>query len=726
MRSRKRVIRRVTSSGQSKYVFSSVFEERKTLECLRNLLTSKYLDSKTTELFNFAMTTLGKREAWNIINRDYTGMFDAEILNRWLVRDYDPDFPASITKRILKEYVFPTLEKRIARISNKRFVRTEQRLDVLQEVFALNPEEREIIAFFYLIKRASPIMRDFLERSANVEDFSEISRFTAYGDVLLGISRPKFMHALSRGTLLKANLLEKSENCDSEMTIAAWCGDYISGIGKADISSALFDRNNDEQLALDDFDISPDELMVLDTIMKGRYCKNILLYGAPGTGKSSFARCLTKTYSKELLTVKVPANDRIKDRIRGIYATVNLADKKKNIVLIDEADEIINTSRSQLFDSLTTKSWINTFLETHGKTVFWISNRSTEIDSSTMRRFAFVMEFKKLDPQKRLKVLTYELKKKGIDEGYFTAEELRELCQNHAVNAAGIVNAIEVASITKRSNKGIALKKIRTVLSNHEKAIGAKKERNERERSFDRYVLEGLRTSANLPDIVESLKYQKAESGKNALISMLLHGMPGTGKTEFVYYLGHILKKDVILKRSSEIQSKWVGETEKNIASAFEEGRETGGILFFDEADSFLFPRQGAMHSWEKSHTNEILTQLENHSGIVIFSTNDIDGLDHAALRRFGFKIRFDPLTPEGNILFFQNMLMPLAQNCGELTSFQMERLKAISNLTPGDFAVVRKQIALLGSQNIGYAELITALENEVSYKKSIGRAIGF
>jgi SpoVK/Ycf46/Vps4 family AAA+-type ATPase len=225
---------------------------------------------------------------------------------------------------------------------------------------------------------------------------------------------------------------------------------------------------------------------------------------------------------------------------------------------------------------------------------------------------------------------------------------------------------------------------------------------------------------------VESLKYQNTRTKDEALVSMLLHGMPGTGKTEFVHYLGHILKKEVILKRSSEIQSAWVGQTEKNIASSFAEGRESGGILFFDEADSFLFPRQNATHSWEKSHTNEILTQLENHRGIVVFSTNDIDGLDHAALRRFGFKIRFDPLTPEGNMLFYKNMLMPLMQDGNDLTTVQMEQLKAISNLTPGDFAVVRNQAVLLVSGPVSHEKLITDLENEVKYKKEEKRIKGF
>lgn len=205
---------------------------------------------------------------------------------------------------------------------------------------------------------------------------------------------------------------------------------------------------------------------------------------------------------------------------------------------------------------------------------------------------------------------------------------------------------------------------------------------------------------------------------------MLFYGMPGTGKTEFVHYLGHLLEKKVLLKRCSEIQSMYVGQTEKNIARAFREARESGDILLFDEADSFLFPRSQAVRSWEKDFTNEILTQLENHSGIVVFATNDMDGLDHAALRRFKFKIEFRPLTPYGILRLYERMLMDMAAD--DLSEDDTRRLKAVKNLTPGDFAVVKDQFSLLEPSETTNSILIDALANEVRYKKERGKNIGF
>jgi hypothetical protein len=209
-------------------------------------------------------------------------------------------------------------------------------------------------------------------------------------------------------------------------------------------------------------------------------------------------------------------------------------------------------------------------------------------------------------------------------------------------------------------------------------------------------------------------------------MTILLYGLPGTGKSEFVYYLGHRFGKQVHLRRCSDILSSFVGETEKNIARAFTDASANGSILFLDEADSFLFPRKNAMHSWEKMATNELLTQMENFKGLAIFASNEINGLDHAALRRFHLKIEFRPLSPEGNILFYNRLLLPLCGNGWKLTEAEQRKLGIMNGLTPGDFAVVRKQLLFHDVSDITHESLIASLENEVKFKKVGKRAIGF
>ncbi len=709
------------------YLFNSSYEELKILSYLRNLINSTFLHHKTNDLFDLTVELLGQRPIIEVIKSACPELIELSEFEATMRSDYNSEaIPINTKRRLLKQELTHRIEKRIKVISTKSENILERRLKIVKKLFQLNRVETEILLFLFLKGTISCLDNVFSGDRNGIADFTMIQRLRSYGHFLLGIKRAAFVEGFSEGNLLKAQVLERSGN-PNFVNVQAWCMDYLSGLSNDDLSLEFFSTNNDEALLVDDFEISKEELSVLDTIIASSKSKNILFYGAPGSGKTSFALSLIKKYSKQLMSVKTPDSGEHNGRLRALYATTNLADKQKTVVLVDEADEILNTSNSFFFRSVTQKSWINTFLDTHGKKVIWIANRSNEIDSSTMRRFSFSMEFKKIDKTNRMKVLKYELEKSGIKNGYFSEEELKDLCNSHSVDAGGVVNAIRTVAIRK-TKKVDAIRKIKTILKNHENATGGRKTENIRERTFDAYTIKGLNTSCDLGGIVSGLK-EYADNGSVSsvqAVSILLYGMPGTGKTEFVYYLGNVLKKDVVLKRASEIQSKWVGETEKNIASAFGEAGERGGILFFDEADSFLFPRKDAMRSWEKSHTNEILTQLENFNGIVIFATNDIDGLDHAALRRFRFKVRFDPLTPEGNVMFYKSLMNPLVSARQPLSTHNEQMLRNIRNLTPGDFAVVKDQFSFFAINEVTHEALISALLNEVRYKKSGQDGIGF
>lgn len=126
------------------------------------------------------------------------------------------------------------------------------------------------------------------------------------------------------------------------------------------------------------------------------------------------------------------------------------------------------------------------------------------------------------------------------------------------------------------------------------------------------------------------------------------------------------------------------------------------------------------------SFTNEILTQLESYKGIVAFATNDMEGLDHAALRRFKFKIEFRPLKPEGVLHFYNKLLRPLVQGKTDLSEYGLAQLKNISGLTPGDFAVVKDQFLFVDPSAITHEKLIEAMRGEVTYKKSEQGVKGF
>ena len=139
----------------------------------------------------------------------------------------------------------------------------------------------------------------------------------------------------------------------------------------------------------------------------------------------------------------------------------------------------------------------------------------------------------------------------------------------------------------------------------------------------------------------------------------------------------------------------WVGESEKNIANMFAEARQQEAVLVLDEADSFLADRRDAKQSWEVTQVNELLTQMEAFDGIFVCTTNLMEKLDQASLRRFAFKLKFDFLTADQRWAMFTQELERLG---GDLSSAQdwESQVRNLNKLTPGDFAVAARQFSIL------------------------------
>lgn len=129
----------------------------------------------------------------------------------------------------------------------------------------------------------------------------------------------------------------------------------------------------------------------------------------------------------------------------------------------------------------------------------------------------------------------------------------------------------------------------------------------------------------------------------------LFYGPPGTGKTLTATLLGKQNKMDVYRVDLSMIVSKYIGETEKNLAKIFDKAEHRNWILFFDEADA-LFGQRTETQSSNDRHANQevayLLQRIEDYPGIVILATNLKENIDEAFFRRFQSALYFPMPDP--------------------------------------------------------------------------------
>jgi len=224
-----------------------------------------------------------------------------------------------------------------------------------------------------------------------------------------------------------------------------------------------------------------------------------------------------------------------------------------------------------------------------------------------------------------------------------------------------------------------------------------------------------VNTTVNLPELATQLA-----AVRSARICM--YGPPGTGKTAFARWLAQQLDMPLHIKRASDLLSKWVGGSEKNIANAFEQAAADNAILLIDEVDSLLQKREGANQSWEVTQVNEMLTQMEDFEGVFIASTNLMNGLDPAALRRFDVKLNFMALRPEQAAELLASYCV---QNHIEApTPADATAVGQLKQLTPGDFAAVARRQRLVPLTSA--SSWVAALKEECMLKPHASSHLGF
>ena len=212
----------------------------------------------------------------------------------------------------------------------------------------------------------------------------------------------------------------------------------------------------------------------------------------------------------------------------------------------------------------------------------------------------------------------------------------------------------------------------------------------------------------------------------------MFYGAPGTGKTETVMQLARQTGRDIMQVNISEIKSMWVGESEKNIKSVFDQYRRkvekasVAPILLFNEADGIIGKRQEgaerAVEKMENSIQNIILQEMENLNGILIATTNLAQNMDMAFERRFLYKIKFNKPSLEARMSIWHEMLP-------SLSDADVHTLAAKYDFSGGQIENVARHYAidtvLHGDEPVSLEKLIAHCDGECLEPKE-SRNIGF
>ena len=172
--------------------------------------------------------------------------------------------------------------------------------------------------------------------------------------------------------------------------------------------------------------------------------------------------------------------------------------------------------------------------------------------------------------------------------------------------------------------------------------------------SFDDIILpEAVKEQIlNVADYAENSKIVFEEWGLSEThkyskrIGINLYGAPGTGKTMAAHAIAKHLGRKIIVVNYADIESKYVGETPKNIRKVFEAGKKSGSILFFDEADAILSKRVTNMTQAVDVSVNQtrsvMLMLMNEYQDFIIFATNFISNFDPAFMRRISVHVKFE------------------------------------------------------------------------------------
>jgi ATPase family protein associated with various cellular activities (AAA) len=600
--------------------------------------------------------------------------------------------------------------RKTAEIEAARFVTSlDQNLDRLAELLGLNPLERDLLAF--QIGRQLPGFSQLFELLTSSDQATAV----VLGSVL-DVPSTDIVSALSEGgALVRSGLLSVRERpltvsgpsihlravlFESADDDAGFIERFVRPLAPSPSTGSLGRLQDDDQRIL---------LGLLRQPMPADHGVQVLVHGPQSVDKRDMLARLFRDEGVEgyaVATRHVPSGE----MPTWTYIAQRHLEKSQPdaVLVVDRAHEALACrpmSILSLFrfddddddlpaDDDDERASDKGLTGAHVRCV-WMTDRARQLSERNLGAFLFQCEaFAGSRAERRQRVAQV------ISDFGLSTQLEHELAKYSLLGEQQVRQAAELARLLVPSsgkNDATAMAErervIKRAVAQSQKTLGRDKTEGLRD-SVTQYSLDLLNLGGRFTpqQIIAALR-------KNSKGSLCLWGIPGAGKTQLAEYIAVELDLPILMRSASELLSKWVGESEKQIASMFTEAEAEGALLFLDEADSFLRDRALARAEWSITQVNELLQRMERFDGIFIAATNMMDSLDPAAMRRFTWKIEFRALAPEQAWTMFCNETGLDAAGEPERSEELKGQLAEISDLAPGDFATVKRQSEMLDEE---------------------------
>ncbi len=527
--------------------------------------------------------------------------------------------------------------------------------------------------------------------------------------------------AVEKSAALKLGLIEVVSARDGLLDL--WLANATQRVldrapsAEDDLIECLVGTHRPANLTLSDFAERAETVDLVRRIVSGALEArakgiNILLHGPPGVGKTELAAVITETAGARLYGVgEVDDYGDEPNRFERVTALKlaqrTLAKRRNAVLLFDEMEDLIGAAEWSggrgAGRPSGSKVFVNRMLETNPVPTIWTTNGIETIDPAYLRRMSYVLRMDIPGAAVRRRVIDRIAETEGLALSEPTAERMSAAAPEAVTVARSAIRAVHLAGGLETDLPAVADALVAGVRHGHPARGGSA--------SSHPLDLALYETREPIADLLAKL----TRPGAPLDFSLLLMGPPGTGKTALAHHLARALDRPLEIKRASDLLSKWIGESEKQIAQAFVDAAEKGHMLLFDEIDSLLFDRAGATRRWEVSQVNELLTWMDQHPMPFLAATNHATTLDPAAMRRFVFKIALDTLPAEKAAHAFRLYF----------GADPPATLREVDGLTPGDFAVVARQLRFTTPAPSG-SEITALLAAEAGSRQRGGEPIGF